>query len=210
MPLQEINTMSHNAIEQLEELLKERVGVRIKRGDNSTLAAVMIIIKEEHDDYSMLFIKRIVNSSDIFSGHMAFPGGKMEETDRDTLETAIRETFEETGIDLNKVGGILGNLDDFNPNNPRAKHYIVTPYIAFVSEEVELQPHEMEVAEALWIPLSHFRDKKNKEVRTADKYGMKVKDFVFYYQDYVIWGMTARIFQQFLRLAGHLFNVNPV
>jgi ADP-ribose pyrophosphatase len=195
-----------DTIEKLEKIINTRAAVRIKRKGNFTLAAVMMMIREEKDDYSILFIKRFESASDLFSGHMAFPGGKMDKTDRDILETAIRETLEETGVDLKKSGRILGQLDDFNPVNPRANHYIVTPYVAFLGENIELRLNAMEVARALWIPISHLKDEKNSETRILEKYGTKRKDFVFYYENYVIWGMTARILRQFLRLAGYLFK----
>jgi 8-oxo-dGTP pyrophosphatase MutT (NUDIX family) len=167
----------------------------------------MVILREERDRYSMLFIKRREYLSDLFSGHMAFPGGKMQKGDENKLETAIRETLEETGIDLRKDGRILGELDDVSPVNPRARHYIVTPYVALVGEDIRVKPNE-EVAEFVWIPISNFMDEKTLEIRVIERYGMRLEDFAFHYQKYVIWGMTARILRQFLYLLGHLFSLD--
>lgn len=200
-----MRTEQGNIIEELEKIIKGRAGGNIRRDGNFVLAAVMIIIREEKGEHYMLFIKRLEKATDLFSGHIAFPGGKVEESDRDTLETAVRETFEETGIDLKKSGRIIGKLDDFNPVNPRANHYVVTPYVAFLHENVPLNPHEREVAEAFWVSLSHLIDERNSETRVLDKQGVKREDLVFYYLNYIIWGMTARILNQFLRLTSHLF-----
>lgn len=196
--------MLHYGIEELERIIKGRKSVKVSRDGDFISASVMVILREERGEYSMLFIKRREYVSDLFSGHMAFPGGKMQKGDGSKLETAIRETLEETGIDLKKNGRILGELDEVNPVNPKANHYIVTPYLALVGEDTRVKPNE-EVAEFVWIPLSDFRNEKILEIKVIEKHGMKLEDFTFRYQNYVIWGMTARILRQFLSLAGHLF-----
>lgn len=190
--------------EELERILKGRNIKKITRDGISTPAAVMLILKQENDGYSILFIKRPESSEDVFSGHMAFPGGNMKEEDGNKLRTAVRETFEETGIDLNEDGRIIGELDDFYPVNPRANHYVVTPFVALLTEYTGINPNE-EVAEAVWIPLLHLKDEKALEIRTVEKNKLNVKDYFFRYKDYVIWGMTGRILYKFLSLAGHLF-----
>jgi 8-oxo-dGTP pyrophosphatase MutT (NUDIX family) len=197
---------SQDLIEKLEKIINRRKTVKASKDGLFTPAAVMLILRQEKNDYSLLFIKRTESSSDVFSGHMAFPGGKMKEEDGNKLETAIRETFEETGIDLREAGRIIGELDDFNPNNPRGSHYIVTPFVAFLMKDTELRPNE-EVAEIIWIPLSHLKDEKNLEIRIIEKQKIRVKDFVFYYQSYMIWGMTARVLYKFLSIAGYLFGI---
>ncbi len=196
--------MSPNTIEELERILRERKGVKISRESSFISASVMVILKDEKNEYSMLFIKRPEKGSDPFSGHMAFPGGKMKEEDESRLETAIRETLEETGIDLKRNGKILGELDDVSPINPRVNHYIVSPYIALVTEGAEVKPNE-EVAEFVWIPLSDLKNEKTFEVRVVEKNGMELEDFTFRYRHYLIWGMTARILIQFLSIVGNLF-----
>lgn len=199
--------MPHHVIEELERIIKGRKSIKISRDGDFIHASVMVILREERDRYSMLFIKRREYLSDLFSGHMAFPGGKMQKGDWNKLETAIRETLEETGIDLRKDGRILGELDDVSPVNPRARHYIVTPYVALVGEDIRIKPNE-EVAEFVWIPISNFMDEKTLEIRVIERYGMRLEDFAFHYQKYVIWGMTARILRQFLYLLGHLFSLD--
>jgi 8-oxo-dGTP pyrophosphatase MutT (NUDIX family) len=196
--------MSHYVIEELERIVKGRKSIKVSRDGDFISASVVVILREERGEYSMLFIKRREYVNDLFSGHMAFPGGKMQKGDGSKLETAIRETLEETGIDLKKNGRILGELDDVSPVNPKANHYIVTPYLALVRGDARVKPNE-EVAEFVWIPLLDFRNEKLLEIRVIEKYGMKLEDFTFRYQNYVIWGMTARILRQFLSLAGHLF-----
>jgi len=158
-------------------------------------ASVMLILREERDT-QLLFIKRSENANDPFSGHMAFPGGKMKEGDVDKLETAYRETLEEVGIDLKKNGRVMGELDDIRPNNPRARHLIVTPFICKLINSSELRPNG-EVSEAIWIKLSNFSCGKNTEVKEKDNL---ITERVYKYKDYVIWGMTAKILYNLLTL----------
>ncbi|MGH7800427.1 MAG: NUDIX hydrolase [Thermodesulfobacteriota bacterium] len=196
--------MYSNEIEELERIINRRKGVRIKRDYSYIAAAVVAILRKEQNRYSMLFIKRPESQGDPFSGHMAFPGGKMKVEDKSKLETAIRETIEETGIDLNRIGRILGELDDVSPINPRANHYVVTPYIAYLTEDSEIKPND-EVASAIWIPVFHFMNENAFERRVVEKHGKELEEFIYHYQNHVIWGMTARILHQFLSLTGHLF-----
>jgi 8-oxo-dGTP pyrophosphatase MutT (NUDIX family) len=197
--------MDKNTVRELEKIVRTRGVVKIEKEQKLVRAAVMVILKDGGPVCSVLFIKRTQNEGDVFSGHMAFPGGKMRIADKSTLDTAIRETVEETGIDINKSGTVIGELDDFHPNNPKANHYVVTPYLSLLEEEVELTLDAAEVADAVWIPIQHLNDSRNQEVRILERKDRASEDFVFYYRDYVIWGMTGRILHQFLSLFGKLF-----
>ncbi len=197
--------MHKNTVKELEKIVRTRDVVKIGKEQKLVRAAVMVILKSGSQGYSILFIKRTENEGDVFSGHMAFPGGKMQIADKDTLQTAVRETFEETGIDITKSGTIIGELDDFHPNNPKADHYVVTPYLSILEEEIEFTLDAAEVADAVWIPIIHLNDPINREVRILERMGRVSEDFVFYFTDYVIWGMTGRILHQFLSLFGNLF-----
>ena len=84
----------------------------------------------------------------------------MEIADNSKLDTAIRETNEEVGIDINTSGLVLGALDDVNPNNPRARNYVVTPYLSVLNEEVTIIPDVKEVETTIWVPMHHLADDK--------------------------------------------------
>ncbi|MCK5709046.1 MAG: CoA pyrophosphatase, partial [Deltaproteobacteria bacterium] len=76
--------------ENLKKLLSSRNANEIFREGDFVHASVMMILKESGQGYSLLFIKRPESDRDPFSGHMAFPGGRMESADNSKLETAIR------------------------------------------------------------------------------------------------------------------------
>ena len=194
-----------DTIKKLEKLLSERSSNSIVRKDDFVHAAVMMILKESDPGYSLLFIKRPENVKDPFSGHMAFPGGRMEEHDTTKLDTAVRETFEEVGININKSARVLGELDDVHPNNPRARNYVVTPYLSILKEEVIITPDYNEVEKAIWVPMNHLVDDKNAQVRIRERDGREFEDYAYNYENYLIWGMTGRVLHQFLSFSSHLF-----
>lgn len=196
--------MSDTIIE-LGQLISERISKEIIREGDYVHASVMMILKQHNNTFSLLFIKRPDSEKDPFSGHMAFPGGRMEDSDSSKLETAIRETKEEVGIDINKSGQILGELDDVNPNNPRARNYIVTPYLSILDEEVPIIPDAKEVERTIWVPMPHLVDERNAQVRIRERDGREVEDYAYNYDQYLIWGMTGRILHQFLSFSSHLF-----
>lgn len=197
--------MSQKTTKKLEKLLAARDPHKLIIEGDFVHAAVMMILKEEPQGTSMLFIKRPDNVSDPFSGHIAFPGGKMIGEDADKLETAVRETREEIGVDITLSGRVLGELDDVNPNNPRARTYIVTPYISVLNEEVSFTPCVREVEDVLWAPVAHLMDEKNFKLRMRERDGITREDYVYMYERYIIWGMTGRILRQFFTLTRHIF-----
>lgn len=194
-----------STIDRLERLLGSRIPNKITHEGDIVHAAVMMILSEGPQGLSMLFIKRPESDTDAFSGHMAFPGGKMMEGDEGKLATAVRETLEEIGVDIYKCGRVLGELDDINPNNPRARNYIVTPYISMLREEVSIVPNLREVEAAVWIPVKHLMDERNFAVRWRERNGILVEDYVYSFEKYIIWGMTGRILHGFLSFSSHLF-----
>ncbi|GJM17602.1 MAG: coenzyme A pyrophosphatase [Thermodesulfobacteriota bacterium] len=194
-----------DTILKLEKLLSERSSKEIIREGDFVHASVMMILKKSDPGYSLLFIKRPESEKDPFSGHMAFPGGSMEKDDSSKLETAIRETHEEVGINITQSARIIGTLHDVNPNNPRARNYVVTPYLSVLNEEVTIIPEAKEVETTVWVPMRHLVDDRNKEIRIRERDGRQVEDYAYNYEQYLIWGMTGRILHQFLSFSAHLF-----
>lgn len=189
--------------------LKERLDKReIYEADNyaeAILASVMMLMRNRDDNLELLFIKRPDNPGDAFSGHIAFPGGKKKDNDTDLLETAIRETREEVGINVRDSARILGKLDYTRPNSKSAGFIIVTPYVSFLTRDVEIRTNE-EVDEYMWIPLDHLMDDRNMRVRTKVRNDVYIDDYVFSYDKYIIWGMTGRVLKKFIDEFAELLN----
>ena len=150
----------------------------------------------------LLMIKRAEAERDPWSGHIACPGGRMDPADRDLEQTAIRETWEETGVDLSRDGVMLGTLDDISPRTPSLPPLIIRPFVAVVKPEITIV-ESIEVAEVFWVPLA--------AIRATDAWGtglVRIRGTgdrevdVFRHGDYTVWGLTHRALTQFLSLLG--------
>ena len=146
--------MYKNLIDNIEEYYKSRIPNKVTDADNYVYASVAVIF---NNDYEILFIKRPDNPEDPYSGHVAFPGGKFKNEDKELLYTALREVDEEVGIDLKKNGKIVAELDQLRPLNPQGPKFIVAPYLAMLIKDTDIVLNE-EVEKYFWIPLDHFLD----------------------------------------------------
>ena len=163
-------------------------------------AAVSLIFRAgEEARPELLFIKRAEYASDPWSGQVAFPGGREEQGDESLSDTAIRETREETGIDLARDGQIIGRLDDLYPRNVRLPPISVRPFV-FVLDGGQTLALSPEVALAFWIPFGSLAHTDAWREDTVFARGIQLIARVFRHQDHVIWGMTERILAQLLGL----------
>ena len=158
------------------------------------MAAVLRVVEEPE----LLFIKRAELERDPWSGHVAFPGGRIEPTDTSLEMTAMRETFEELALDL-RVGRILGRLDDLAPRSPVLPSIIIRPFVAIVSPDVEFVL-SAEVASAFWVPLSALRGESAEAEHVMMINGVRARFPAFRVQEHVVWGLTERIVRQLLPL----------
>ena len=143
-------------------------------------------------------IKRADAERDPWSGHVACPGGRMEPADRDLEETAVRETLEETGVDIARSGRVLGTLDDISPRTPVLPPILVRPYVAVVTPEVEIVP-SVEVADAFWVPIAALRERTAWGTGVVAVRGLGDRQVaVFRHGAYTVWGLTERVLRQFL------------
>lgn len=173
-------------------------------------AAVALVLRANLGAAELLVIKRADDPRDHWSGHLALPGGRRDPGDPDLSFTAVRETLEEVGIDLNAGGRVLGRLETLRPRSPRAPQMAVTPYVAVappaydVSAGGEAAAERLtlssEVEAAFWVPVRLLQQNGPCEV-----YRLAVEDeereWPAYSTDYgLIWGLTERILTGFLRL----------
>ncbi len=188
-------------IASLAARLAARPGTAIEPDGIARLAAIALVLRPAASgEPELLMIKRAEAESDPWSGHIACPGGRMDPTDRDLEHTAIRETWEETGVDLERHGRILGTLDDIRPRSPHLPPLIIRPFVAIAEPTVSVVVSE-EVAEAFWVPLSAIRETTawGRAIVRVRGIGEREED-VFRHGNFTVWGLTHRALTQFVEL----------
>jgi len=136
-------------------------------------------------------------------GQIAFPGGRIDPEDRDEADAALREAFEEVGLERRFVT-VLGNL----PIYATGSAYSVTPVVALVQPGFSLRPNSGEVAEVFEVPLSHFTNPANHRWHSADWEQRRRRWLSMPYLDErpgaepverYVWGITAGILRNLYR-----------
>jgi len=127
-----------------------------------TPAAVAMIFREDSAGVEVLYIERALADGDPWSGHLAFPGGRLEPQDRGLRHAAERETCEEVGLDL-RAAEYLGQLDDLAASS-------LPVLISAFAYALPGPPPDLvlscEVAEAFWVPLRHLVDPERQRLET--------------------------------------------
>ncbi len=152
-------------------------------------AAVLMPIFKIKGAYHLLLTLR-TQEVETHKGQISFPGG-MRERDEALLKTALRETFEEVGIEEDKIEP-LGKFHDYIS----VTGYRVTPFAGFIAEPFETFPQVREVAEVLQVPFKIFLDPN---LLRIEKRAWQNREDVYFYTfgTYQIWGLTARIIKDF-------------
>ncbi len=115
------------------------------------LAAVALIFREQDAETEILVIRRAERDGDPWSGHIAFPGGRVDPRDESTQATAERETLEEIGLDLTQHGHYLGTLEPEAPvMQSTGASMLVAPYVYVLESEPPQYVLNYEVAEIHW------------------------------------------------------------
>ena len=159
-----------------------------------TPAGVMLLIYPKDGEHCILLQKRS-NRVDSHKGEISFPGGKRDPEDDTLLDTALRETYEEMGIEREDVE-VLGALDQ----TATTTGFCTSPFAGTIPYPYKFNVQEEEVAQALEVPVSSLMDRTNRrdEIRVLN--GDLEYAPVFAYNGHIIFGATARILNRFLQL----------
>ncbi len=150
-------------------------------------AAVLIGVLQGKDGPSVLLTERTATLRS-HSGQIAFPGGRVDSTDRTYAETALRECEEEVGIGGEHLE-IVGEM----PIYFSGSGYRIHPVLAVISGDYELRPNEQEVASIFDVPLSFLMNEGNHRKNSRQWQGKTRYFYEMPYQDRHIWGVTAGI-----------------
>jgi len=162
---------------------------KLKNGFTREAAVLMPVFEWEHE-YHFLLTRR-TEEVQTHKGQISFPGG-MREGGEDLTQTALRETFEEVGIEAGRIE-ILGRFHDYVSINS----YRVTPFAGFINGPFITVPQVHEVAEILQVPFRIFLDPERLRVEKSTRY-QETEVYFYTYGTHQIWGLTARIIKDFM------------
>ena len=180
---------------KLRAVLARRVP-RIDEWNTRPRAAVALVLAPHPD--SILLIRRAERDGDVWSGHLAFPGGRASPSDPDLAFTAVRETMEEVGVTLDPSAR-LGQLDDLAPSSPVLPPILVRPFVFAIPQQLTLSPNR-EVAAAFWLPLSELTRPDVLRPTEHRRHGTLIRMAGYHLEQGVVWGMTERILTPFLEV----------
>jgi 8-oxo-dGTP pyrophosphatase MutT (NUDIX family) len=186
----------------LEELRRSFAGhtPHLDPGEWKSLASVAMVVREEDSDLSLLFIERARSQGDRWSGHIAFPGGRVDEGDAGPREAAERETLEEVGLRLGE-GDRIARLDDLVG---QSDSILVSCFVYGIESDPPLsQNHEVE--QAFWLKLSEIEDERRHVERSFPYLGQELflpAIRVLDQEEPVLWGLSYRFIQHFMDRIG--------
>jgi 8-oxo-dGTP pyrophosphatase MutT (NUDIX family) len=193
---------SHPDIARLRERIASHQAVEVNEpGVRRAAVALILRLGAPLDEPEILFIQRAQYATDPWSGQVAFPGGREEPGDESLLHTAARETFEETAIDIERHGELIGQLDDLRPRITRLPDIAVRPFVILLGEHSDPVLSD-EVAASFWVPLATLRDGRDWRDTVVTAGGTEFTRRAFHHGGFVVWGMTERIVSRFLALLG--------
>jgi len=191
------------ALDRLAALLASRQP-RTEPGDSSSIwASVALIIAP--DPLAVLLIRRAERGGDPWSGHVALPGGRRDPHDDDLIQTAIRETREEVGLELDRAH-LLGQLDDLAPRTSVLPPVIVRPHV-FRLDRHDVPILSEEVAHAGWEPLAMLLSPETRTEHSHELAGVIRQLPAYRTGAGTLWGMTERILAAFRPLLTQSINV---
>lgn len=159
-------------------------------------ASVLIPLLIRDGLYSVLFTRR-TNKVEHHKGQISFPGGAVDKEDASFEETAFREAEEEIGV-LKKDVELLGRIDD---ELAVVSNFIIHPFVGEIPWPYDFRINPHEVDSLIFIPLYVFMDETKGHVKdfvVVD--GFPYNGTNYQYEGNIIWGATARIMENFIRI----------
>lgn len=161
-------------------------------------AAVLIALVRRAAGLSVLYTER---SSELraHSGQISFPGGRIDPTDADAADAALREATEEVDL-IRREARVLGYM----PRYFTGTNYLITPVVALVEPSRPFVPNPAEVRSVFEVPLERLMRDENYGTFRVRRGEREHSTWQIQHGDLTIWGITANLTRRFhdLALAG--------
>lgn len=188
--------MTRITLSHVHEKLRDAQPRQIVEPGIIEAAVALVLVADDRGDPELLLLKRAERAGDPWSGQMALPGGRRDRHDANLMQTARRETREETGIDLSRVE-LLGELDDLHPRTPVLPPVVVRPFVFALSRRPPIQLNE-EAEVHLWIALGDLTGSATHA--TVRVRGEDLTVPAYQAGAHIVWGMTHRIIKSLIDL----------
>lgn len=157
-------------------------------------AAVLLGLIDRGAGLNVILTERARHLSD-HPGQVCFPGGRIETHDPTPIAAALREAEEEVGIHPERVA-VAGEMSEVLTGTG----FLITPVVGFVDYEFEASPDRSEVEEVFEVPLDFLLDPDALRTSTRQRFGTTLTMYEFDYEGHYVWGATAKILRNFVRL----------
>ncbi len=182
---------SLRGMESHQRMMPPNRKLKATAGDKSRLkpSSVLLPLFEENHELFVCLIKRPATMKH-HAGQVAFPGGRIEPGET-SMETALRETWEEIGIAPEKIK-VLGSLSELFVD---VSGYLIQPFVGWLNEKPSFFLNEAEAEKVILFPLLQYKD--NLEETELETVSGKLKVPCFHFEGEIIWGATAMILAEF-------------
>ncbi|MRX26579.1 CoA pyrophosphatase [Kangiella sp. HZ709] len=157
-------------------------------------SAVLVPLVERANGLQLILTQRAQHLKH-HPGQISFPGGRMDDSDKNLIHTAIRETEEEVGIYEHQIE-VIGKL----ALQPTITQFMIQPVVGIVKNDYQFTVNTDEVDEAFEVPLDFLFDPTNRKKSYREFQGIKFPLYSMPYQGRNIWGATAQIIVSFSKL----------
>ena len=150
-------------------------------------SAVLVPLVEKSNGTEIILT---IRSNDLPShaGQISFPGGKVDAEDKNPVDTAYREAFEEIGLSEKQIKR-LGYLDITTTGT----NYMILPVVGLIDIDFLPKINKNEVEDIIYLPLEFIEHKNNLKYVDKEFNGTRKSFYLYQYKEYSIWGATARI-----------------
>ncbi|WP_020530505.1 NUDIX hydrolase [Flexithrix dorotheae] len=162
---------------------------------NPRVSAVLILLFPKENSIKLPLILR-PKYDGVHSGQIAFPGGRREDEDHDIIDTALRETKEEIGVQIPR-SQVIGKLSELYipPSNS-----LVTPVVAYSKNDIKYEIDRTEVDQVFDVPLNYFKKPENKKMISMNVRGLKFVAPSFQVAGQTVWGATAMMISELVMI----------
>lgn len=182
-------------LQALADVLQRRARkYEFKPSPKRRAAGVLVLFYRKEERLHLVFFRR-TEKVPTHKGQVAFPGGSGEAGDRDLGETALREAWEELGIDRTRVV-MLGALKPFDTF---VSNFVVSPFCGWlVDADPVFVAQPFEVAEVLEVPVDQLRDRKNRHRGRVPGFNIPMPLPYYRLGETIVWGATGGIVEELL------------